>query len=312
MSGPDALAAAAALAAAPGVALDHAPIRPFETPRSAHPPGIAPLDPDDWLHSDETYAAQMAARDALIAAARPRVVARLPAGEAAERELLDLVVAHAQARHGLERVRGGARRRDGVTVAFDDAPIAVAGRLAQEDFLILDRPEDAAEPESEHRLVSGVLCFPAFWTLTEKIGRPLARIHKPVAGYEGGLARRVQRLFDGVRPGRPLWRANWNFQAGRGLWTPMSEAEKIGPAAAPRRRDDAAWLRVERQTVLRLPRSGAVVFGVRTLITPIARLTDEDWAGLARALSELPEAERRAKAGDALLAEAARRGRRAL
>lgn len=289
------------LAAAPGVALDRAPIAPFMTTRAAHPPGISPLEPDEWLHSDETFAAQMAARDALIAEKREETVAHLPEADAAAAELLELVLEHVAARHGAVREAGGARRRDGVLVPLDDAPIATAGRLAQEDFLILHRPEDA----EEHVLISGVLCFPAFWTLTEKIGRPLLRIHRPVHGYEGGLARRVQRFFDGVKPGRPLWRANWNFQSERGLWTPMREAEKT--SGAPGRHAGDRWLRVERQTVLRLPRTGAAVFGVRTLLTHLDRLTDAQWRGLARALSELPEDERARKASPDLLAEAARR-----
>ena len=39
------------------------------------------------------------------------------------------------------------------------------------------------------------------------------------------------------------------------------------------------WLRVERQTLRRLPRSGAVLFTIRTYITPIATvLVDQESA----------------------------------
>jgi hypothetical protein len=50
----------------------------------------------------------------------------------------------------------------------------------------------------EHVLTAAVLCFPASWHLADKIGRPLTTIHVPVKVYDETLARRVQRLFDGV------------------------------------------------------------------------------------------------------------------
>jgi hypothetical protein len=37
-------------------------------------------------------------------------------------------------------------------------------------------------------LTAAILCFPASWTLAEKLGRPLGAIHGPVAGYDPGMA----------------------------------------------------------------------------------------------------------------------------
>ncbi|SES99405.1 heme-dependent oxidative N-demethylase family protein [Oceanicella actignis] len=298
---PEAAARAAiALAAAPGVALDHAPLTPFMDPRTAGAPGVGPLDPADWLVAAADHDAQMAARDALIAAMPDRVLAHDPAADAAAQELLELVIAHQSARGRLRAQGGAARRADGVRVPLEQGPpIAVAARLAQEDFVILDRPAGAAE----HVLLSAAVCFPAHWTLAEKFRRPLVRIHRPVPGYEGELARRVQRLFEGVRAGRPLVRANWNFQSERALWTPVSEAEKMAAASGPcAPRAPERWLRVERQTILRLARSGAVVFAIRTFLSPIEALTPAQRRGLGRALPALSEEERAAKAGPALRA----------
>ena len=281
----------------PPHALAHVPVAPFMAPRTAAAPGVGPLAPEDWLHSDETYQAQMAMRDALIAETPEDVIAVLPGAEAACAELRDLVAAEVVARHGARMSGGDIVRADGVRVGLDgDRAIAVAGRLAQEDFLVMDKPEGAAE----HVLTAGVLCFPAHWTLSEKIGRPLIRIHRPVPDYERNLAPRVQRFFDAVRPEKPLWRANWHFSATPEIRTPVREADKAIAPAAPA--GERRWLRVERQTVRRLPRSGAVIFAVRTLISALDGLTPEQWRGLRAALLALPREERLRRAGPALLA----------
>lgn len=280
-------------------------LRPWAQTRTAHPPGIAPLDESHWLQSDATYAAQMALRDELAETRPGAVIGCLPEGAAAADELRALVITHITEHHGARRGAGAIERRDGVRAPLSDAPMADVCRLVAEDLLILHRPEGAAE----HVLVAGALCFPSNWMLTEKIGKALMRIHLPVAEYDDRLGARVQRLHDGVAAGRPLIRANWNFVSTPELHTPTPEAEK-----AVRRRTRAApgdwrdgWIRVERQTLLRLPRTGAVVFGIQTMIAPLTGCTDEDWRDFHRAFAEMPEDQRIHKAGPHIRAEAARR-----
>jgi hypothetical protein len=295
------------MTARPPWALPRLTLRPWAQTRTAHPPGISPLDPAEWLLRNETYAAQMALRDDLAVAKHDAVIACLPEGEAAAAaaELLSMVVDHVVAHHDARRNGDAIIRADGVRVELPGPPMDAVCRLAQEDLLILARPEGQAE----HVLVAGTLCFPSNWMLREKIGKALLRIHLPVREYDGALASRVQRLHDGVAAGRPLRRANWNFAPGATLHTPNHEAEKLErrrTRAAPTDWRDA-WIRVERQTLLRLPVSGAVVFGIHTMVAPLTGCTDEDWRDFHRAFMELPEDMRADKAGVTILAEAARR-----
>ena len=109
-----------------------------------------------------------------------------------------------------------------------------------------------------------------------------------------------------MRVGRPLWRANWHFSGSPEIVTPIREADK--PALYAERlpgENEARWLRVERQTVLRLSRTGAAVFGVRTLMSDIDGLTPEQWRGLGEAFAAMSDAERTSKATPDLLARAA-------
>lgn len=163
-------------------------------------------------------------------------------------------------------------RPDGVTVDLSsDHPLIVAGRLVQDDLCLLEKPPGA----SEHVLTAAILCFPASWTLAEKIGRPLTAIHIPVAPYDAQMAARVQRLFDAIRPERPLWRQNALLYATPDLHQPRPEAE---PRVSPETRPD--YLRSERQCLIRLPRSGAIVFSIHTYVLPFAALTPEQAAAL--------------------------------
>ena len=215
-------------------------------------PGIQPLPPDEWLIIDEAYAGQMALRDALLADHRDKVLALDDSAREAALEMLDMV---------LERAYPGAgdsvTRPDGVTVPINrDDPLGTIGRLIQEDVNILQKQGD------EHVLTGGVMCFPASWTLSEKFMRPMVRIHKPVTDYDENIAKRVQRLFDGIRPGKPLWRFNVLGYHDPALHQPRTED-------APRNKKStqpAGYLRSERQVMMRLPRTGAVAFIIHTYV----------------------------------------------
>ncbi|MEL6769124.1 MAG: DUF3445 domain-containing protein [Pseudomonadota bacterium] len=264
-----------------------APHLPFLEPRIAHPPGLMPLDPAAWLRTDADFAEQMAARDALIAA-RPAVVLALEkAGEAAAAELLDVVVAATGALPGY-RVEGGAvRRPDGVTVPLDPSePMRTIGRLTAYDFCIL-----LPDPESgEYRLAGAALCFPARWSLAEKMGRPLTAIHAPVPDYDETLARRVNRVFQAIRPERRLWRINWLVYGDPVLHQPLlrerDEMPNSGKTWSP---GGPFYLRTERQTLRRLPETGAVVFGIKSSVTPVGALAPAEAAGLSAALGGLDD-----------------------
>jgi hypothetical protein len=246
------------------------PFAPWLYPASRRLPGIQPLDMGDWLIRDEAFVAQMALRDRLLETQRDDVFRVLPEARDAAHELLALVLSHLGP--GYRHDANSITRPDGVTVDLDsDHPLVVAARLVQEDLCLLDQ----AEGDGEHILTGAVLCFPASWTLAEKIGRPMTGIHRPVAEYTAQMAARVQRLFDALHVDRPLWRANALLYHSPALYHPLMESQR---RVKPKRSAD--YLRSERQSLLRLPRSRAVVFSIHTWVVPWAQLSDEQRAGL--------------------------------
>lgn len=252
------------------------PYSPWSDSRMSRLPGIQPLDPADWLVMDEAYGPQMAERDRLISEFPHKVHALDGAAIPAARELLDLILSDLAGKDGFNVTPGAVTRPDGATVKVDpENPLMTAGRLVQEDLCLMQRPGGA----TEHVLTGAILCFPASWTLAEKFMRPLIRIHKPVIPYDDGIAARVQRLFEGLRPGRPLWRANAHFYADPTLFQPRPEAAPRSKVVGP-----APFLRSERQCLLRLPETGAVVFSIHTYMIRREDLTDEQ----KRSLEEHP------------------------
>ncbi len=256
----------------PVICQDSLPVAAWMAPATRRLPGIQPLDPAAWLQLDERYAAQMAYRDRLIAEVPATVHALAPAARPAAGELLDRVLAELARLPGFERRTGALRRPDGVTVPIDRTrPLITAGRLVQEDLCLVEKRDGA------HVLTGAVLCFPASWSLEEKFLRPLDRIHRPVAAYTPDLARRVDRLFDAIRPEQPLWRANALLYADPELHQPRRETD---PRSAPPG-GKARYLRAERQCLLRLPETRAVVFSIHSYVVPRDRLTAAQRAGLA-------------------------------
>jgi hypothetical protein len=127
------------------------------------------------------------------------------------------------------------------------------------------------------------LCFPSHWRLADKLGRPLDVIHAPVPGFGERLAPTVDRFFANLQVARPVWRVNWSLVDTPQLFLPP-EHRALRKEIAAERAGEQLWLRVERQTLRRLPRSGDVLFGIRTHLAPLAVAIDGPAA--ARALAE--------------------------
>jgi hypothetical protein len=233
--------------------------------------GLRPLAPGAWLEVDHRRHGELTLKHQLLADAHGDVVAALPGSEAAGAELLEAVVAELDSHHPglIGRNRRGQLVELTTGVTVDDPslhPVDIAGRLVQEDLCLMARQDGA------WRLVAASLCFPSRWRLADKIGRDLSGIHAPVPGYEESLARPTAAFFDRVQVERPVWRLNWTLIDQPGLHQPDPASRRdIAAVTDPGR---SLWFRVERQTLRRLLNHAAVVFTIRTYVTPLGELVD--------------------------------------
>lgn len=212
--------------------------------------GTRGLDEAAWLLPDEDRERDLAWKAGLLAARPTEVFAALPTPEVelASAEVLDLVVA--------------------ATGAPPDRalhPLDAAGRLVQEDLCLL------VERDGSPHLDAASLCFPSYWRLADKLGRPMAAVHHPVAHYADELSDKVDRFIARLPPDRPVWRRNWSIHDDPAYFLPDVTEVAAAPEATP---PEGLWLRSERQVLRRLRTPGTVLFTIRTQQVPLAVLAD--------------------------------------
>jgi hypothetical protein len=248
------------------------PLFPWADPATRRLPGIQPVQGRDWLRVDEAYAGQMALRDRLIAGQPGAVHALLPAARPAADELYGVVLDWLRQESGFVVGPDRVSRPDGVSVPLDPgAPLLTLGRLVQQDLCLMEASG------AEYDLTGAILCFPASWTLAQKIGRPMTGIHQPVEIYDATLAARVHRLLSAIRPEQPLWRMNFFTYDDYMLHHPRVEGDWR------RQPTGRSYVRCERQTLLRLPETRAVVFAIHTIIVDAKSLDEAEYAALQAA-----------------------------
>lgn len=255
---------------APEICQSYLGIAPWMDPLAARLPGLQPVQPGEWLQRDDAFDGHMAYRDQLLRERRGDVVAASDETDQAERDLLAAVLSEIRADGGYFDMGDAIIRPDGASVSLTaDRPLVTAARLAQEDFLLL-QPVDG-----EYVLTSGVLCFPASWTLAQKYRRGMMAIHGPVDRYDANIGKRVDRVFAMLQPDQAVWRANLLCYNDPNLYQPRLEHER-----RPFDRAKPTWVRVERQTLRRLGESRTVVFSIHTWLVPLDRLSQEQAATL--------------------------------
>jgi hypothetical protein len=246
---------------------------PFEQPYRMSM-ALSGFVPADWLEIDDGFAPQLRLKRRLLAEQRDQVLRRLPGSEAAEGELLALLASHLAQYHAQIYALGDGRMRilplgEEVPLGADPRPpLERASLLVQEDLCLLQRDVQA------WRLSAAAVCFPTRWNLASKMGLPLDAIHAPVPGFAERLAQPTARFFDHMVVERPVQRLNWSLLDTDELFLPGGHGcTEANPDITAENAGDKVWLRVERQTLRRLPQSGAVLFTIRVHRWPLRRLT---------------------------------------
>lgn len=142
-------------------------------------------------------------------------------------------------------------------------PLDWVGRQVQEDLLVLAGPEPS--------LVAGQLCFANAWCLNEKMGLPFWAIHAPITDIVTPMMRAAQKVMERLPAGRPLWRLNWSIRAtdqldltSRHTPTQHTQLATLLPHLTADTMGEHLVVRIEYQTLTRLPRSQAILFGLHT------------------------------------------------
>ncbi|MFN9499461.1 MAG: heme-dependent oxidative N-demethylase family protein [Erythrobacteraceae bacterium] len=167
----------------------------------------------------------------------------------------------------------------GVQGALPEAALAV-----HEDLCLLTKREG----EEVYRLIGAAVAWPSDWHPAEKIGLPLRALHAPIAGYEEQLATGVDRFIETLRPGPIYGRCNWFIAAtGERRWLPDRPPAEAFAHVTPDNAGSTLFVRSERQTLRRLPQTGAILFAIGSYVAPLGSLSLANIAMLSRAVQSL-------------------------
>jgi dimethylamine monooxygenase subunit A len=250
--------------------------------------GVRPLDLDDWIEVDANLPAYLQEKARHYLDDKHQVIVSEVSSVEAQTEVLYLLSEHMCKRYPDIYSKTGSRidiLNGQFNVPLDDEtlpPLAIAAKLVQEDLVLM-----SASPEG-WRLVAASLCFPSAWNLLEKFGHPLHKVHAPVPGFGTGSrnASVIDRMFDNLRPEQAVMRWNWSLHEDGQLHHPTSHSgseSRFGNGDI----GGHVFLRVERQTLRKLPVCGEILFTVRIYLDPLEVLeTIPDGAKLALAIDE--------------------------
>ena len=215
--------------------------------------GLRTMDPDMWIEIDEHYETELAEKRHLLEHRKVDVFAVLPEGFSGSQEVLDELVAYLPT-HFPERF--------GAHIEIDESlhPLEAASLLVQEDLAVMS-PHDG-----QWVLTAASVCFPSRWDLASKIGANMHGIHQPVPHYEERIGHATDLMFNKLTPERSVWRINWTVLDSPELFQPSATGRKARGQSiwGVEEFGDAMYFRTERQTLRKLPESGAILFTIRT------------------------------------------------
>lgn len=151
------------------------------------------------------------------------------------------------------------------------------------DFLVL-KPDQ----EGTFRLQGGALCFPSHWDLHSKMNRSVWEIHEPVPGLNTALGKSIDGFLARIRPGISWERHNWGLSCSAELnQHPARKLPRLDESVTL----DQVWWRLEDQSLVALPQSGGVLFGIRVTVHPLSEVKAHPSArtGLLQALDTMPD-----------------------
>lgn len=137
-------------------------------------------------------------------------------------------------------------------------------------------------PDGEYYLLAGAILLAGFWRLEDKFGMRLSDIHTSgdVPQFREKLEKGMLNFFRRLKPEDPVLRNNYFIQVDDSLpWSQSigseDSTEVSWNTAQKNKAIEHHYFRSERQSLRRLPRSGAVVFTIRTYFEPITEIVKE-------------------------------------
>ena len=141
------------------------------------------------------------------------------------------------------------------------APLDFVGRQVQEDLILLN---------DKNEVIAGQLCFPSGWALQEKIRKHFLEVHEPLPSVTNPMIQSENKFIEKITVGKSFSRNNWGFRLRNQLDLSSKHSvayrESLKAISQLSREEfgEKIFLRVEHQTLTRLPKSNFILFTIHT------------------------------------------------
>lgn len=244
------------------------------------------MEPDWWLEVDNAYAQRVAQRQELFRLHGNKVLDYLPGSELACKELMEMALQFLTHRYPKHFTLTSPTPS---TIIFTNNLLSTQTQVSPLPpsvhplhILLNNVPEDFAittrnEIDGQYYFRAGCVCSAMGWTVQTKIGKSLRDIHIPVVpDYKEKMAFSMDRYFSKMPSNAPIQRGSWGLEVGKPLFMqPGDPHAALREQQDPNLTIDSVNLRVDWQTLRRLPLSGGIVFNFKALFTPVTEFRDE-------------------------------------
>jgi heme-dependent oxidative N-demethylase alpha subunit-like protein len=267
------------------VPVDGPSYRPYRWAGADFQLGLRRIKPESWILIGPEHTDMMRQKRVRLDEQRSFYYGSLPGSLPAQRELRQRVTAHLLADHPSCFERSGSvirSRRTGQTIDLDDPgtePLLQLSYLIEEDFMLLD--EFGGAP----RITAASNAYSTSGRLVASVGRDVAWAHEPVPRLTDKLGMRINQVIGSIHAASPCERFNWQLTPMATVFFPHDDPHAANAAAMhavvqtlrldPARAGELLWIRVERQTLSRLPDSNAVAFSLHTYSDPLSSVQSE-------------------------------------
>ncbi|KAJ0424821.1 hypothetical protein BJY00DRAFT_326030 [Aspergillus carlsbadensis] len=264
------------------------PYRPFRYgPKYFITMGLRNMKWDEWIELDNHYLRYHADKAQRINERGDKCCATAPEAWDAAIELLEELASYLPERYPAMFQKTPTGLTNLITnEAFNitqrplpEDPMQTCARLVQDDLAIM-----IEKPDGEYYLLAGAILLAGFWRLSDKYGMRLSDIHYSgdVPGYKEKLEKGMMNFFRRLKPSDAVVRNNYFIQVDDNLAWSQSIGSEDSPSvswntAEKNKAIEHHFFRSERQSLRRLPRSGGVVFTIRTYFEPITEVVKEDY-----------------------------------
>jgi len=238
------------------------------------------MEPDWWLEIDKNYRATIEQRRGLYKQYGKKLLDYLPGSELACKELMEMCLQFYCARWPKYFSLSKDKRifHNGLLNEDTDIksmhPLNVLMNNVPEDFAVVLRDHE----DGQYYFRAGVVCSSLGWNVGTKIGMNLDDIHIPIPVYKERMSFSMNRHFSKMLTESPIQRGSWGLEIGTPLYMPQGDPhEEFRKIQKPDLTIEECNLRVDWQTLRRLPLSAGVVFNFTALFTPVQEFRDEPY-----------------------------------